>query len=70
MKLEKMEKLVANFYDRTKYVTHIRNLKQVLSQGLILKKIHYLKRPWLEPYIDVNTNLKQKAKNNSRNNFF
>ena len=70
MKLEKIEKLVANFYDRTEYVTHIRNLKQVLSQGLILKKIHYLKRPWLEPYIDVNTNLKQKAKNNSRNNFF
>ena len=70
MKLEKIEKLVANFYDRTEYVTHIRNLKQVLSQVLILKKIHYLKRPWLEPYIDVNTNLKQKAKNNSRNNFF
>ena len=70
MKLEKIEKLVANFYDRTEYVTHIRNLKQVLSQGLILKKIHYLKRPWLEPYIDVNTNLKQKTKNNSRNNFF
>ena len=34
MKIEKVEKLVAN------YVMHIRNLKQALSHGLVLKKVH------------------------------
>ena len=28
MKIEKVEKLVANLYDKTEYVIHIRNLKQ------------------------------------------
>ena len=28
MKLEKVEKLVANLHDKTEYVIHIRNLKQ------------------------------------------
>ena len=32
MKIEKIEKLVANLHDKTEYVRHIRNLKQ----GLIL----------------------------------
>ena len=32
MKIEKVEKLVANLHDKTKYVFHIRNLKQVLNQ--------------------------------------
>ena len=27
MKIEKVEKLVANLHDKTEYVTHIRNLK-------------------------------------------
>ena len=34
MKIEKVEKLVAN------YVMHIRNLKQALNHGLVLKKVH------------------------------
>ena len=34
MKIEKVEKLVAN------YVMHIRNLKQALNYGLVLKKVH------------------------------
>ena len=38
MKLEKVEKLVPNLHDKTKYVIHIRNLKQALNHGLILKK--------------------------------
>ena len=28
MKIEKVEKLVANLHDKTEYVIHIRNLKQ------------------------------------------
>ena len=35
MKIEKVKKLVANLHDKTEYVIHIRNLKQILSHGLI-----------------------------------
>ena len=38
MKIEKVEKLVANLHDKNEYVIHIRNLKQALNHGLILKK--------------------------------
>ena len=33
--IEKIEKLVANLHDKTKYVIHIRNLKQALNNGLV-----------------------------------
>ena len=39
MKIEKVEKLVANLHDKTEYVIHIRNLKQALNHGLVLKKV-------------------------------
>ena len=39
MTIEKVEKLVANFCDKTEYVMHIRNLKQALNHGLALKKV-------------------------------
>ena len=35
MKIEKVEKLVANLHDKTEYVIHIRNLKQALNHGLV-----------------------------------
>ena len=40
MKIEKVEKLVTNLHDKTEYVMHIRNLKQALNHGLVLKKLH------------------------------
>ena len=40
MKIEKVEKLVANLYNKTEYVIHIRNLKQALNPGLVSKKVH------------------------------
>ena len=40
MKTEKVEKLVANLHDKTEYVIHIKNLKQALNHGLVLKNIH------------------------------
>ena len=39
-KTEKVEKLVANLHDKTEYVIHIRNVKQALNHGLVLKKVH------------------------------
>ena len=40
MKVEKVEKLVANLHDRNEYVIHIRNLKQAVNHRLILKNVH------------------------------
>ena len=37
MKTEKIENLVANLHNKTEYVIHIRNLKEALNHGLILK---------------------------------
>ena len=34
MKIEKVEKLVANLHDKIEYVTQIRNLKQASNHGL------------------------------------
>ena len=39
MKIEKVEKLVANLHKKTEYVIHKRNLKQALNHGLVLKKL-------------------------------
>ena len=40
MKIEKVEELVANLHDKTEYVVHIRNLKQLLNNGLVSKNVH------------------------------
>ena len=40
MKIEKVEKLVTNLHDKTECAIHIRNLKEALNYGLILKKVH------------------------------
>ena len=37
MKIKNFEKLVANISIETEYVIHIRNLKQALNHGLVLK---------------------------------
>ena len=74
MKIGKCKKLVCNLYDKKNYVVHIRSLKQALNHGLILKKVHrviqFNQEAWLKPYIDINTKLKKKAKNDFEKNFF
>ena len=40
MKFEKFEKVVTNLHHKSEYVIHVRNLKQALNHGLILKKVH------------------------------
>ena len=37
--LEKVEKIVTNLHDKNEYVIHIKNIKQALYHGLILKKV-------------------------------
>ena len=74
MKIGKVEKPVANLHDKTEYIIHIRNLKQALNYGLIFKTVHrvikFNQKAWLKPYIDMNTNLRQKTKNNFEKDFF
>ena len=37
----------------------MRNLKQSLNNGFVLKKVHrVIKNAWLKPYINMNTDLK------------
>ena len=74
MKSEKFKKLVTKLHDETEYGIHIRSLKQELDHGLLLKKvcsvIKFNQKPWLHPYIDINTKLKQNAKTNIEKYFF
>ena len=64
MNIEKVKNLVTILHDKTEYVIHIRNLKQALNQGLILKKNHrvtiFNQKAWLKPYIDMKTKLSKK----------
>ena len=52
MKLEKVRKFAANLHDESEYVIHIRDLKQVLYYGLLLKKvcrvIKFNQKAWLK----------------------
>ena len=69
-----VEKLIPNLRDKNKYVIHYRNLIQCLKAGMKLKKIHrgikFMESAWLKPYIDKNTYLRTKAKNNFEKDFF
>ena len=66
MKIEKVEKLVANLRNRTEYLIRIRNLKQALNNRLVLKRVHIVikfnQNAWLKLCINMNTDLRKKAK--------
>ena len=66
MKIEKVKKFEANLHDKTEYVIHIKNLRQALSPGLFLKRVHRAIKSnqnyWLKSCIDMNTDLRKKRK--------
>ena len=78
MKVKTVEKLVANLHDKTavhfNLVLHIKNLKQALNHGLVQKKVHrvikFNQNALLKLYVDMNTDLRIKAKNNFEKDFF
>jgi hypothetical protein len=55
--VNKVEKLIPNLNNKKKYVLHYRNLKQYLSLGLKLTRIHrgvkFYEKPWMEKYIKL-----------------
>ena len=69
-----VEKLIPNLNDKTKYIIHYKNLIQCLRAGMKLKKIYrgikFVESEFMKPYIDKNTNLRAKAKNNFEKDFF
>jgi hypothetical protein len=69
-----IQKLVPNLHNKTNYVVHYRNLKFYLEQGLILTKVHravsFTQSPWLNSYIDFNTNWRKDAQNVTEKDFF
>ena len=69
-----VEKLIPNLRDKKKYVLHYKNLIQCLDMGLKIKHIHrgirFVESEWMKPYIDKNTNLRSKAKNNFEKDFY
>ena len=74
MTINKCTKLVCTVQDKENYVVHIRALEQALNHGLILKQAHevieFRQEAWLKPYIDINTEFRQEAKNQFEKDFF
>ena len=63
-----VEKLIPNLRHKKKYVLHYKNLIQCLRLGMKLKRIYrgikFVESEWMKSYIDMNTELRAKAKNN------
>ena len=74
MKINNHDKLVCTLYDKKRYVAQIRNIKEALNHDLKLKKVRkaiaFYQEAWLKPYIDMNTELRKKAKNDFEKDFY
>jgi hypothetical protein len=74
IEVNKVEKLIPNLNNKEKYVIHHKTLKQCLSLGLKLTKIHrgvkFVEEQWLEKYIQLNKDLRTKGTTDFENDFF
>ena len=74
LKVAGVEKLIPNLCNKKNYVVHHKALKLYESFGLKITKIHrgikFKESAWLKPYIDLNTELRTKAKNDFEKDFF
>ena len=74
LKIGNAEKLIPNLFDKEKYIVHHHSLKQYEELGLKIKKIHrgikFREEPWMKSYIELNTDLRAKGKNDFEKDFF
>ena len=72
--VNKVEKLIPSLNNKTSYVLHYENLKLYESLGMKVTKIHrgikFEESPWLKSYMDMNTSLRAKARNEFETDFF
>jgi hypothetical protein len=69
-----VEKLLGTLQCKTKYKVHYRNLKLYVSLGMKVLRIHralaFRQSPWLKSYVELNTKMRQQAKNDFEKDFF
>ena len=69
-----VQKLVPNLMNKEKYVVHYKTLQLYESLGMKIKKIHRIlefnEKPWMEPYIRLNTEFRKKAKSAFEKDFY
>ena len=57
MKIEKVEKLARNLYDKKEYIIRMGNINQAPDLGLVLKNVHraikFNQKSWLKPYFHI-----------------
>ncbi|KAJ8979283.1 hypothetical protein NQ317_004428 [Molorchus minor] len=70
----KLSKLIPNLNDKKQYVVHYKTLQQAISHGLVVTHIHralkFKQSRWMKKYIDLNTDLRNKATNKFEKNQF
>merc|ERR1712208_174577 len=66
-------KLCLTLQDKKGYICHYRNLKLYLELALKITKVssvlQFNQSPWVREYIELNTEMRKKAKNNFEKNF-
>ena len=74
LRINNVEKLIPNLWDKKKYIVHHENLKLYEELGLKIKKIHrgikFREEPWMKSYIELNTRLRTEAKNDFEKDSF
>ena len=67
-------KLVNNLQDKTRYVVHYQNLKLYMRLGLEVTKVHkvlaFKQSPWMQPYINFNTQKRAQSQNDFEKSFW
>ena len=66
-------KLILDFQDKKNYIVHMKNLVYYFRKGSkfkINRVIQFKQSAWLQSYIDLNTKLRQEARNEFEKDFF
>ncbi|CAI6373828.1 unnamed protein product [Macrosiphum euphorbiae] len=70
----KVEKLLTTLSPKKNYIVHYKNLKQAISHGLKVVKIHrairFSQKKWMASYIEFCTKMRAGAKNEFEKNFW